>query len=161
MSGKKPSIRMGKQPAVQAVPDTPTPVSEPITKKDQIWIAAYAVLLFLAMTVQTGRMSMILLVLALALSVGRAPLGHLRQRFCVPVLGFIAFSFVQGFAAIYSHFGDYAVAEYQKYLAAFALAVPDGRELLPVAQVQGVVFADNADGAQKNPSFLKKIPLRG
>lgn len=88
-----------------------------------MWVLLFSLLLFSAMTVQTGRMSMILLVLALALSVGRAPLGHLRQRFCVPVLGFIAFSFVQGFAAIYSHFGDYAVAEYQKYLAAFALAV--------------------------------------
>ncbi len=88
-----------------------------------MWVFLFSLLLFSAMTLQTGRMSMILLVLALALSVGRAPLGHLRQRFCVPVLGFIAFSFMQGFAAIYSHFGGYAVREYQKFLAAFALAV--------------------------------------
>ena len=90
---------------------------------DIVWVSLFSLLLFLAMTVQTGRMSMILLVLALALSVGRAPLGRLRQRFCVPTLGFIAFALMQGFAAIYSHFGDYAVREYQKFLAAFALAV--------------------------------------
>lgn len=90
---------------------------------DIMWVCLFSLLLFLAMTVQTGRMSMILLVLALVLSIGRAPLGRLRQRFCVPVLGFTAFAFMQGFAAIYSHFGEYAVREYQKFLAAFALAV--------------------------------------
>ena len=123
MSGKKPSIRMGKQPAVQAVPDTPTPVSEPITKKDQTWIAAYAVLLFLAMTVQTGAMTLFLTVLALVLSVGKGPLKHFRARFCIPVIGLLAFALMNGLAAIYSDFGSYAVGEYYKFLAAFSMAV--------------------------------------
>lgn len=123
MSGKKPSIRMGKQPAVQAVPDTSTPVSEPITKKDQIWIAAYAVLLFLAMTVQTGAMTLFLTVLALVLSVGKGPLKRFRARFCIPVIGLLAFALMNGLAAIYSDFGSYAVGEYYKFLAAFSMAV--------------------------------------
>ena len=110
-------------PAVQAVREPPVNVSAQKPVLDLIWVVLLSVLLFLAMTVQTGRMSMILLVLALVLSIGKAPLGHLRQRFCVPFLGFVIFSFMQGFAAIYSHFGEYAVKEYQKFLAAFALAV--------------------------------------
>ena len=65
VSGKKTNVRAGGQPAAQVVPGAQTPVSEPITKKDQIWIAAYAVLLFLAMTVQTGAMTLFLTVLAL------------------------------------------------------------------------------------------------
>lgn len=118
MKRKKPA----GQASVSLEKGVPAPV-EKLPAMDIVWVSLFSLLLFLAMTVQTGRMSMILLVLALALSVGRAPLGRLRQRFCVPTLGFIAFALMQGFAAIYSHFGDYAVREYQKFLAAFALAV--------------------------------------
>lgn len=116
-----------KKPAAPVVAPVEQSVSAVSVKTrpamDAVWVCLFSLLLFLAMTVQTGRMSVILLVLALVLSVGKEPLGHLRQHFCVPVLGFIAFAFMQGFAAIYSHFGDYAVREYQKFLAAFALAV--------------------------------------
>lgn len=93
------------------------------TAMDTVWVCLFSGLLFVSMTIQTGRMSMLLAVLALALSIGRTPLRNLRQRFCVPVLGFIGFAFMQGFAAIYSHFGEYAVQEYSKFLAVFALAV--------------------------------------
>lgn len=90
---------------------------------DAVWVCFFSLLLFTSMTVQTGRVSMILLVLALALSVGRTPLRNLRQRFCVTTLGFVLFALMQGLAAIYSHFGNYAVREYYKFIAAFALAV--------------------------------------
>ena len=123
MSGKKTNVRAGGQPAAQVVPGAQTPVSEPITKKDQIWIAAYAVLLFLAMTVQTGAMTLFLTVLALVLSVGKGPLKRFRACFCVPVIGLLAFALMNGLAAIYSDFGGYAVSEYYKFLAAFAMAV--------------------------------------
>lgn len=97
-------------------------------KEPPVWLAPaqtalFAALLFLAMTVQTGRMSVVLPVLALALSVGRGPLRRLRERFCVPTLGFLLFGAVSGFAALYAAFGSYAVKEYYKLIAAFSLAV--------------------------------------
>lgn len=109
-------------PAVEPV--QAAPAAAPIRERlDLVWAVLFSMLLFLSMTIQTGRVSLILLVLALALSIGRGPLRNLRERFSVPVLGFVLFAFMQGFAAIYSHFGDYAVREYQKFLASFSLAV--------------------------------------
>ena len=109
MKRKSPAERAAlKETKVQAA-QAPVSMGEK-TAPDRIWAVLFAVLLLLSMTVQTGRMSVLLLVAALALSIGRQPLANLRQRFCVPVLGFIAFAFLAGFAAIYSHFGDYAVA---------------------------------------------------
>lgn len=87
-----------------------------------VWVCLFSVLLFLSMTVQTGRMTIVLVVLAFAVSIGRTPLRNLRQYLSVPTVGLFAFAVMQGLAAIYSHFGGYAVAEYQKFLAAFALA---------------------------------------
>lgn len=87
-----------------------------------VWVCLFSVLLFLSMTVQTGRMTIVLVVLAFAVSIGRTPLRSLRQYLSVPAVGLFAFAVMQGLAAIYSHFGGYAVAEYQKFLAAFALA---------------------------------------
>lgn len=109
--------------AVSAGQEFPTVSSKAGAAMDMVWVCLFSLLLFLSMTVQTGRMSMILLVLALVLSVGRRPLGHLRQRFCVPVIGIFAFAVMQGLAAIYSPFDTYAIKEYYKFLAAFALAV--------------------------------------
>lgn len=85
--------------------------------------ALFSVLLFFSMTVQTAWMSIILAVLAAALSIGRGPLRRLRERFCVPVLGFALFGVVCGCAAVYASFGDYAVKEFYKLFAAFSLAV--------------------------------------
>ena len=100
-------------------------ISEEYTKKDTVLVVLYSVLLFLAMTVQTGRMSVILtgIALAAALPIGRVPMENLRRRLCVPVIGLTAFALMQGLAAIYGNFDTYAVREYYKFLAAFALAV--------------------------------------
>lgn len=87
-----------------------------------VWTCLFSILLVLAMTVQTGRMTVILLVLAFALSVGKTPMRNLRQHLSIPLIGLLAFAVMQGFAAIYSDFGSYAVKEYPKFLAAFALA---------------------------------------
>lgn len=97
-------------------------------KEPPVWLAPaqavlFTALLLLAMTVQTGRMSVILPVLALALSVGRGPLRRLREGFCVPAAGFAAFALLTGAAAVYSSFGAYAVREFYKFLASSALAV--------------------------------------
>lgn len=86
-------------------------------------IAAFSLLLFVSMTVQTGRFSLILGVAALALSVGKGPLRRLRERLCVPVLGLVAFAVMNGLAAIYSSFGSYAVNEFYKIFASISLVV--------------------------------------
>lgn len=90
---------------------------------DAVQVCLFAALLFLAMTVQTGRMSVLLPVLALALSLGRGPLRRLRERFCVPAIAFAAFAAVYGIAAVYASFGGYAVRELYKLIAAVSLSV--------------------------------------
>lgn len=92
--------------------------------QDTAKVVLFSVLLFLAMTVQTGQMSLILAALALisALPIGKAPLLNLRQRLCVPVIGLLAFALMNGVAAIYSPFGADAVSEFYKIFAALSLA---------------------------------------
>ena len=86
-------------------------------------VVFYSVLLFFAMTVQTGTVSMILCVLAFLSLLGKKPLSRFEQRLSVPVLGLLAFAIVYGAAAIYTPFGASGVAELYKFLAAFSLAV--------------------------------------
>ena len=83
----------------------------------------FALLLFFAMTVQTAPMALILGVLAFLSLLGKKPLLRFRQRLSVPVLGLLCFAVVYGAAAIYSPFGETAMAEFYKFLAAFSLAV--------------------------------------
>lgn len=94
-----------------------------LSRLDQAGIVLFSLLLFLAMTIQTGRMTMLLILLALVLSIGKTPLRNLRAHLCVPVLGLSAFVLMNGLAAIYSSFGAYAVREFYKIMAAFALGV--------------------------------------
>lgn len=101
----------------------PAAIQDPMTQRDVVMVVLYSVLLFLAMTVQTGRMTMILTVLALALSIGKAPLKNFRARLCVPVIGLLAYAVMNGAAAIYSPFDEYAVGEYYKFLASFSMAI--------------------------------------
>lgn len=119
MKRKKPVVpsTVQKEPVSAAVAASKSPALE------TLWVCLFSILLFLSMTVQTGRMTVVLVVLAFALSIGRTPLRNLRQYLSVPAVGLLAFAVMQGLAAVYSHFGGYAVAEYQKFLAAFALAV--------------------------------------
>ena len=84
---------------------------------------AFSVLLFLAMTVQTGTVSMLLCALAFLSLLGKKPLLRFRQRLCVPVLGLLAFAILYGAAAIYTPFGASGLKEFYKFLAAFSLAV--------------------------------------
>ena len=93
------------------------------TRKDTVMVVLYSVLLLLAMTVQTGRMSMILCALAFLSLFGKKPLSRFEQRLSVPVLGLLAFAIVYGASAIYSPFGANAQSEFYKFIAAFSLAV--------------------------------------
>ena len=58
---------------------------------DALRVCGYGVLLFLAMTVQTGQASILLGGLALLLALGRAPARRLRERLSLPLLGFWGF----------------------------------------------------------------------
>ena len=93
------------------------------SRKDTLMVVLYSVLLFLAMTVQTGTVSMLLCALAFLSLLGKKPLLRFRQRLCVPVLGLLAFAIIYGAAAIYTPFGASGLKEFYKFLAAFSLAV--------------------------------------
>lgn len=117
-----------KNPAGSSAEKANLSQAAPLTKPmgnslDAVWAVLFSVMLLLGMTVQTGRMSAVLLFAAVALTLGRGGFVTLRGRCSVPMLGFLALAVILGCAAIYSHFGDYAVAEYQKFLPAFALGV--------------------------------------
>lgn len=129
---------------------------------DTVQVCAFTALLFLAMTVQTGRMSVLLPVLALALSIGRGPLRRLRERFCVPGVAFLAFAVVYGLAAVYASFGEYALNEFYKFMASFSLAAIvlarfDKRHvqgvLWGVAAVCAVISLAGTDAASGGPLF--------
>lgn len=90
---------------------------------DILRVFLYTGLLFLTMTAQTSRMSVLLPFLALALSIGRGPLRRLRERFGLPLAGFFCFALMNGFAAVYASVGSYALAEFNKFIASFAVAV--------------------------------------
>lgn len=98
-------------------------ICETMTTKDIVVVVLYSVLLFLAMTVQTGTMSMVLIVLALASLIGKKPLGNLRAHFSLPVIGLVAFAWMCGAASLYSRFGTTAAAELYKLMASFSMAV--------------------------------------
>ena len=133
MSAKKSRKDNMPTPAAQSAPAEKTPVPTApqqvccadggFTRKDILMVVLYSVLLFLAMTVQTGRMSVILCALAFLSLLGKKPLSRFGQRLSVPVLGLLAFAIVYGAAAIYTPFGVSGMKEFYKLLAAFSLAV--------------------------------------
>jgi len=93
--------------------------------EDRVKVILFPVLLFAAMTLQTGTMSVFLAGLAVVLSLplGKKVLSNFRSRLCVSVAGLLLFALMQGLAAIYSPFGMTALAEYYKVIAAISLAV--------------------------------------
>ena len=109
--------------SVSAAPQQGCCADGVFTRKDVLMVVLYSVLLLLAMTVQTGTVSMILCALALLSLLGKKPLSRFEQRLSVPVLGLLAFAIVYGAAAIYSPFGANARSELYKFIAAFSLAV--------------------------------------
>lgn len=101
-----------------------TASSSALTPKEALSVALFGVLLFAAMTVQTGRMSIVLCVLAVISAVaGKKSFLRLAGAVSVPVVGLLAFGVMQGLAAIYTPFDDVAAGEFGKLLAAFSLAV--------------------------------------
>lgn len=112
-----------EKPPVPAVPQQGCCGEGVFTRKDTLMVVLYSVLLLLAMTVQTGTVSMILCGLALLSLLGKKPLSRFEQRLSVPVLGLLAFAVVYGAAAVYTPFGTSGMKEFYKFIAAFSLAV--------------------------------------
>lgn len=83
----------------------------------------YSVLLFVAMTVQTRNMALILGALALILSLGKGARTRLRSRAGAALLGFEAFLILCTIGSLYSDFGSYAIQEIPKFLAAGSLGL--------------------------------------
>ena len=86
-------------------------------------LVAFSLLLFFAMTIQTARMSMVLIAAALVLSlpIGKRALDGVGRYVCVSVLGLLAFALMNGLAAIYSPFDSDALSEFYKIITAVAL----------------------------------------
>lgn len=120
MKRKKPAAPV----AAAAVEQAPVSVKAAgLSSLDAGKCVVFSLLLFFAMTLQTGRMAMLLVVLALLSFIGREPFRLMGQRLCVPVLGLLGFMVMTACAAVYSSFGSYAAAEFYKYLSAFSLAL--------------------------------------
>ena len=112
-----------EKPPVPAAPQQGCCAEGAGSRKDTLMVVFYSVLLFFAMTVQTGTVSMILCVLAFLSLLGKKPLSRFEQRLSVPVLGLLGFAVIYGAAAIYTPFGVSGMKEFYKLLAAFSLAV--------------------------------------
>lgn len=91
-------------------------------RRDVLTVVLFFIFLFFAMNLWTERAAVWLAFAALALCIGRTPWRLARERFCVPVIGFLAFMVLYGAAAIYSPFGGSAVRDFRGGLAAFAVA---------------------------------------
>lgn len=91
-------------------------------RRDAAAVVLFFLFLFCSMHIWTEPFAVLAALAALAFSLGRIPLRLGRERFCVPVLGLLAFMALCGAAAIYSPFGGSAVRDFRGLLAAFALA---------------------------------------
>lgn len=104
-----------------------TAQAENISRFDRGFPIFYFLLMFLAMTVSTGRMSVILTATTLVLTilyvlmVSKRNLSILKQNLSIPVIGFLGFALMNGLATIYSDFGGYASSELNKFLSSFAI----------------------------------------
>ena len=92
----------------------------PLEKWFPVW---YSVLLFLAMTIQTSNMALILGGLAILLSLGKNARTQMRSKAGVALLGFVAFLMLCTIGSVYTNFGSYAIKEIPKFLASGSLAL--------------------------------------
>lgn len=121
MKRKRPAAPVQAAAAEQT--KAPEYAAAGLSPLDKGKLAVFSLLLLLAMTIQTARMSMVLIAAALVLSlpIGKEPLRNLRQHMSLPVLGLLAFALLNGLAAMYSPFESDALSEFYKIIAAVAL----------------------------------------
>lgn len=93
---------------------------EKLTGLDKALAAGFTVLFFVAVTVQTINMSLVLT--GLAAIAALAGFSRWGRRLCVPVLGLAAFALMNGLAAVYSPFATSA-QEFYKVMAYVSVAV--------------------------------------
>lgn len=91
---------------------------------DMLAVGLFCILLFFVMHLWIERAAVWAAFIALAVCIGRTPWRLGRERFCVPIIGFLAFMVVYGASAIYSPFGGTAAREFGWMLGAFAVAAP-------------------------------------
>ena len=114
-------------PAAPAATPTAVAVKELSFGRFPGWVvpAVLGVMLYFALFLPSGRMSMILtfVVLALVVVFLKSAVANLKDRLSIPVLGLFAFMLMVGLSAIYGTYGDLASQEFVKYLAAFPVAL--------------------------------------
>lgn len=137
---------------------------------DVLAVALFCIFLFLIMHLWIERAAVWAAFIALAVCVGRTPWRLARERFCVPVIGFLAFMAVYGASAIYSPFGGTAAREFGWMLGAFAVAAPvlfrfekrHVRYLLwGLAAVSAAVSLLSTDMACEGPLYEGFVSLMG
>lgn len=87
---------------------------------DMLMVVMFSMFLFLVMNIWMESASVWFAFIALACCIGRMPWRLGRERFCVPVLGLLAFLIAYGLAAIYSPFDT--AREFSWMLASSAVA---------------------------------------
>lgn len=98
-------------------------VSAPFTKNEKLSFILFFSIMILAMTIISGRASMILVVLAVAFTIGKRPIQTLRGNLNLATIGLFAFALTNGLAAVFAEFGSLAVVEFYKFMASFSVAV--------------------------------------
>lgn len=114
-----------KRPAPQPAPvqaAAPRPVPAPPVY-GRLFVGGFTVLLFLAMTVQTVPVSVLLAAVSLAACAGRRGFARFASRLSLPVWGFLAFLALNLAGSLYTGFGAYAYREFGKILASGALGL--------------------------------------
>lgn len=103
--------------------ETAVTLSSSADKSDRGMIIVFSCLLLIAMTIQTGDISLCMGIIAVLLSIGKKPFQRLRERFCVPVIAFVLFALLYGAASLYARTEGAAIAELIKFMASFPLAM--------------------------------------
>lgn len=120
MKQKIPAAGKGHVAPAQPIPAVST---QGPSWLDRGFVLFFPLILFLAMTVQTVTMSLILAGLALVLSVGKGAVVRFQSRLSLPVWGFLVFLLLCTAASVYSDFGAYAYGEFAKLLASGSVGV--------------------------------------
>ena len=88
-----------------------------------IYLGIFFVVMVAAMSLTTGRTTMLLTGLALIFAIGPKPLSNLRQNLNWCTIGFLAFALCNGIFAVFSEFGGSALGELYKFLASSSVAI--------------------------------------
>jgi len=119
-----PEPEVGTAPApVEEVQAAPAQRNTRLTGEERYGVVLFSAMLFLAMTVQTGRMAVLLPLLTFCLFLRKKCRGNFVRHLSLPVLGLLGFAVMTGLGAIYTRFGESGAAELYKFMASFSVAM--------------------------------------